>query len=1223
MFRKILFVVLALIATNGLFAQSGTLKGGIFDKETKEPIPFAAVQLLQDGVPGPGTAADFDGKYTIKPIPAGRYTLVVRVVGYVTHQVDNYLIKADKIHLENFELTPSTTQIEEVVVIEYKVPLIDKDNTQSGETVTSETIEKMPGRSVASVASTVAGVNSQSGEIGRIRGDREGGNVYYVDGVRVSGGIGIPRAAQEQVQVITGGLSAKYGNISGGVINLTTKAPANKTSGGIEWATTEIIDNNGYNLFNATVTGPIFTRKDPNNPNGRLPLLGYFLSADVKHTRDTHTPRYKEYKIRDEVRDYLIQNPIRITGQGVANENAEFIHRDEAVFPDTTFQDPFEPVSITPGHHSFSTTLSGKFTYTISKNIDFTVGLYGNYYNNVGYSRANSMFNWENNSHNWGVTGRIWGRLTHRFSSKAAEQQEKSSSLIKNAYYTVTGQYEYQYTLAENDNHKDRLWDYGYVGQFIQHKVPTFAFTDTMPGYPDGVYVMEAFKDEWLEFRPSDLNPEAAAHTSQYYTFFDQIPTYYDNMTNVRGRGGLLNGMGPGSAYGYFNLPGVQRGNRGWNNNTQFRVEATGFADIKDHELSFGFEFQQRDRRSYNIGASGLWLRARNETNKHISQMDLDNPVMVVRDGVFMDTLIYNRLYNADYQSQFDAKLREALGMPVDGTEWIDFDGLSREDIAKLRVDFFSPDEILNNGASLAFWQGYDAYGNRLKEKPAFTDFFTAEDANGEKTRLVAPAMPIYSAAYLMDKFAFNDLIFNVGVRVDRFDSNQKVLDDPWLLHKAYTVEEVPGTMNEAGNHPTNMGNEYIVYVDDISDPSTIMGYRSGENWFNAQGTEISDPQMIYTSTGIAPYLVYPDDVTVNTIRPDAFSDFVPQVVVMPRISFSFPISDEALFFAHYDILAKDNSANIDPRGYEYWAQNAGGGTLTNASLRPTKTTDYELGFQQVLTNTSSLKLSAYYREQKDLAKRIKRYGAFPGDYFTNGNQDFTTSKGFSVAYDLRRTGNISLRGSYTLGFSKGSGNSAAEAANLLRTNQPALRSLTYMSDDVRHQVKINFDYRFGSGRDYNGPKLFGKDILANAGANFSVYANSGRPYTRLESVEYPVIAGQIRGARLPWTTVINMRAEKQFLVRWGKKDGQDAKTSNVTWYINVSNLLNTANVTGVYAATGDPLNDGYLTSPKNQQDINAKLDTESWMMYRAFTLINNGNIGANRYIYMGFELNF
>ena len=41
-----------------------------------------------------------------------------------------------------------------------------------------------------------------------------------------------------------------------------------------------------------------------------------------------------------------------------------------------------------------------------------------------------------------------------------------------------------------------------------------------------------------------------------------------------------------------------------------------------------------------------------------------------------------------------------------------------------------------------------------------------------------------------MDKFAFNDIVFNVGVRVDVFDANQPVLKDPYLFFNARTVKE-------------------------------------------------------------------------------------------------------------------------------------------------------------------------------------------------------------------------------------------------------------------------------------------------------------------------------------------------------------------------------------------------------------------------------------------------
>jgi hypothetical protein len=52
--------------------------------------------------------------------------------------------------------------------------------------------------------------------------------------------------------------------------------------------------------------------------------------------------------------------------------------------------------------------------------------------------------------------------------------------------------------------------------------------------------------------------------------------------------------------------------------------------------------------------------------------------------------------------------------------------------------------------------------------------FFNKKDEYGNYTRPIGAFEPIYIAGYIMDKFAFDDLIFNVGVRVDRFDANQQ-----------------------------------------------------------------------------------------------------------------------------------------------------------------------------------------------------------------------------------------------------------------------------------------------------------------------------------------------------------------------------------------------------------------------------------------------------------------
>ena len=56
----------------------GTLKGMVFDIKTNEPLPFCNVVLIQDGKQILVGTTDFDGRYTLKPIPFGDYTLCIK-----------------------------------------------------------------------------------------------------------------------------------------------------------------------------------------------------------------------------------------------------------------------------------------------------------------------------------------------------------------------------------------------------------------------------------------------------------------------------------------------------------------------------------------------------------------------------------------------------------------------------------------------------------------------------------------------------------------------------------------------------------------------------------------------------------------------------------------------------------------------------------------------------------------------------------------------------------------------------------------------------------------------------------------------------------------------------------------------------------------------------------------------------------------------------------------
>ncbi len=95
---------------------------------------------------------------------------------------------------------------------------------------------------------------------------------------------------------------------------------------------------------------------------------------------------------------------------------------------------------------------------------------------------------------------------------------------------------------------------------------------------------------------------------------------------------------------------------------------------------------------------------------------------------------------------------------------------------------------------------------------------------------------------------------------------------------------------------PSTIGDDYVVYVDDIENPSAVVGYRDGDIWYNADGLVISDPSLLAEAAGgkIAPYLTDQSiqDDSLGMVNTSAFKDYKPETTFNPRISFSFPISD-------------------------------------------------------------------------------------------------------------------------------------------------------------------------------------------------------------------------------------------------------------------------------------------------------------------------------------------
>jgi hypothetical protein len=187
------------------------------------------------------------------------------------------IVKGGKLlPLSAINLKEATELLKEVEVVSYKVPLSDKDGGASGGTVTREDLARMNGRSAASIASTVGGVQSDAnGNITSVRGSRDDATYYYIDGIKVRGSTNLPKSAIEEVSVMTGGVPANFGDATGGIISITTRGASRQYFGGFEAVTSGFaigedvygLDNNGYNLF-----------------EGVFPVLSFFINKGPEKT---------------------------------------------------------------------------------------------------------------------------------------------------------------------------------------------------------------------------------------------------------------------------------------------------------------------------------------------------------------------------------------------------------------------------------------------------------------------------------------------------------------------------------------------------------------------------------------------------------------------------------------------------------------------------------------------------------------------------------------------------------------------------------------------------------------------------------------------------------------------------------------------------------------------------------------------------------------------------
>lgn len=229
-------VSLCLLFSGVLVAQTGTIRGFIYEQGTGEPLIFTPVVLKGAGM---GAQTDVNGYYSISKLQPGTYTLMVAYLGYDTLQ-KQVTVARDQILTEKLFVKKSAIQIGEFEVSGAKQEA--QNNVRTGVTkLTPRQIERMPAiggeADLAQYLQVVPGViftGDQGGQL-YVRGGSPIMNKMMLDGMVLYNpfhSIGLFSVFDNDIirnaDIYTAGFNAEHGGRISSVMDITTR-DGNKT----------------------------------------------------------------------------------------------------------------------------------------------------------------------------------------------------------------------------------------------------------------------------------------------------------------------------------------------------------------------------------------------------------------------------------------------------------------------------------------------------------------------------------------------------------------------------------------------------------------------------------------------------------------------------------------------------------------------------------------------------------------------------------------------------------------------------------------------------------------------------------------------------------------------------------------------------------------------------------------------------------------------------------
>jgi len=231
-------VLIAFCAGVSLAQQTGKISGRVYDAKTKDPLVGANVIIPELET---GSATNMQGEFTLLRIYPGTYTVKVTYIGYATAVVKNVTVNIDRTTTLNIPMTSKALTSQEVVVTAEK-PIVVKDKTYSSVQFDESEMRDLPTEGLRQVLDLNAGLERGANGTYSLRGGGAFDINFMIDGVtQGNSNTGVPGTnfmgersntswkydfnpiGVKQMELISGGFSAEYGNAQSGVVKIVTK----------------------------------------------------------------------------------------------------------------------------------------------------------------------------------------------------------------------------------------------------------------------------------------------------------------------------------------------------------------------------------------------------------------------------------------------------------------------------------------------------------------------------------------------------------------------------------------------------------------------------------------------------------------------------------------------------------------------------------------------------------------------------------------------------------------------------------------------------------------------------------------------------------------------------------------------------------------------------------------------------------------------------------------